>query len=448
MKMIDFIKGMALMCAVSLAACSDSDEIPQDNSSAVNNEVEQVGDSEYIVTVGAGVSVDGSRAIENNNFTAVYDPNVLYVHSNTNKEKKVLTFPLSDANEYGNKSFSFRLRLNDDGSFALSSQVENPIGTGSENSYEEYGADDKVYFSSWATSVWENKVQEDNVQVGKNTYIPVMYLQDRTSMGNWREIYRSAAHDEASKDNYTGQDLLQLGNAGGYGRVYMGRVVSGYMNAVIFTELLDKATSADVDDAGWRDIITDPRGDSPEDWTIRLYLGKFPTTYNFDDNTNGAETAYYASNKGEAQVFVEAGYSTQTGITGTTGAYNGFGLRTTFEYLCTPVAEVEDAEPLEAYIVVNNVNMEGENIVAHINQFGEDNQTGTLGYCYAIPNQIEQLITIFDLRDLAEMFGLEYVKEDGTKVEATSTASLKSRASGETKFVELKPRKVIRKTIY
>ena len=448
MKMIDFIKGMALMCAVSLAACSDSDEIPQDNSAV--NEVKQVGANEYIVTVGAGVSVDGSRAIENNAFTDAYDPDTLYVHSKTNKEKKVLTFSLNDANEYGNKSFSFRLRLNDDGSFALSSQVENPIGTGDENSYEEYGKDDKVYFSSWDKSVWENKVQGD-VQVGKDTSIPVMYLQDRTSMGNWREIYRSAAHDETSKDNYTGEDLLTLGKAGewGYGRVYMGRVVSGYMNAVIFTDLQDKATSADVDKEGWANIITDEKGNSPEDWTIRLYLGEFPTTYNFDDNTNGETTAYYASNKGIAQTFVPAGYSIQTGITGTTRAYNGFGLRTTYDYLCTPVAEVKGAEPLEAYIVVNNVNFPGKNIVAHIDKFGEDNLTGTEGYCYATPNQIEQLITIFDLRDLAEMFDLEYVKEGGTKVEATSTASLKSRASGgETEFVELKPRKVIRKTIY
>lgn len=440
--MIDFIKGMALMCAVSLAACSDSDEMPESNSAV--NEVKQVGENEYIVTVGTGVSVDGSRAIENNNFTDAYDPNVLYVHSKTNKEKKVLTFALDD-----NKSFSFRLRLNDDNSFALSSQVEEPIGTGSADSYEEYAADDEVYFSSWPTSVWENEVQKEQVQVRADTYIPVMYLQEREKMNNWREIYRSA-HNEVGQDNYTGADLLQLGVAGSYGRVEMGRVVSGYMNAVIFTDVPDdNPKSADVDEDGWANIITDERGNSPKDWTIRLYLGKFPTTYNFDDNTNGAETAYYASNKGEAQTFVAAGYSTQTGITGTTGAYNGFGLRTTYEYLCTPVAKkVEGDEPLDAYIVVNNVNFPGENRSAYIEQFGEDNQTGTIGHCFATPNQIEQLITIFDLRDLAEMFGLEYVKEDGTKVEATSTASLKSRASGETEFVELKPRKVIRKTIY
>ena len=122
MKIINSIKGMALICAMSLVSCSDSNEIPEDMPSNIQG-VEQVGDNEYIVSVGTSVSWNVSRNISNGVFDDQYEPDKLYVHS-TGQSNKVLTFNLDE-----NKSFSFRIKTNDDGSFVLggdATQVLDP----------------------------------------------------------------------------------------------------------------------------------------------------------------------------------------------------------------------------------------------------------------------------------------------------------------------------------
>ena len=451
MKMVNFIKGMALMCAVSLAACSGSDEMPQDTN--VANGIKQVGENEYVVTMEAdAVGASDSRGISGNMFDNNYEPDVLYVHSNKeNSGRKVLTFQLAD------DKFTFRIRRNDDGSFALSSDVSNVIDTSKENA-ESYDSDERVYFSSWSTEEWTNDVQAGEVQVGASEFIPVMYLQERdqnSDLKNWREIYRSTIDEDGENADYNANNLLawQDDISPSLG---MMRIVSGYMNAVIFTDLSGEPEITSSED--WSNVITDEKGSDLNDWTIRLYLGEFPAVYNLRTSTNGETMAYYASNKGGRSPFVEVGYSPEGGITGTVSAYTGFGLKTAKEYLLTPVAK-DTETPLNAYILVNNKNFE-KTIVSKIDKFGDENLGGssTSGYCYPIPNQIEQLVVIYDLRDLAKKFGLKYknaagqevVWQNGAEVDAStvSVQSLKSRASGETEFVELKPRKVIRKTIY
>lgn len=439
------------MCAVSLAACSGSDEMPQDTN--VANGIKQVGENEYVVTMEAdAVGASDSRGISGNMFDNIYEPNVLYVHSNKEKSgRKVLTFQLAD-----DKSFTFRIRRNDDGSFALSSDVNNVIDTSKENA-ESYDIDEKVYFSSWPEEEWTNEVQPE-VRVGDNEYIPVMYLQERdqnSDLKNWREIYRSAIDENGKNADYNANNLLAWQDALAPSLGMM-RIVSGYMNAVIFTDLSGEPEISSSED--WRNIITDENGSDLNDWTIRLYLGEFPAVYNLRTSTNGETMAYYASNKGERSPFVEVGYSPEGGIVGTVSAYTGFGLKTAKEYLLTPVAESET--PLNAYILVNNKNFD-KTIVSKIDRIGDDNLGGssTSGYCHPVPNQIEQLVVIYDLRDLAQKFGLKYknaagqevVWQNGAEVDAStvSVQSLKSRASGsETEFVELQPRKVIRKTVY
>lgn len=452
MKMVNFIKGMALMCAVSLAACSDSDEMPQDNS-AVNG-IKQVGENEYVVTVGTEASGSAdSRGINEatNTFDGVYEPDVLYVHSTkSDNNRKVLTFSLVE-----NKSFSFRIRKNDDGSFALSSDVNNVIDTSKENA-ESYDSDEKVYFSSWPEEEWTNEVQPV-VQVGVNESIPVMYLQDRdqdSDLKNWREIYRSASIMGGADLNYDAGELLGLGGDAN-DVVVMRRVVSGYRCGVIFTDLANRQHVSNA--IAWNSIITDKDGQL-DDWNIRLYLGEFPTSYNLCTSTNGTGKAYYAANKGEARSFEYSSYTTG-GFGGSEGGYVGYGLLTDKDYLLTPVAEDRE-NPLKAYILVNNNNFD-KTLVAKIDEFGDDAVGGasTVTPCYAVPGQIELLGVIYDLRDLAKKFGLKYknaagqevVWQNGAEVDAStvSVQSLKSRASGgETEFVELQPRKVIRKTIY
>lgn len=81
-----------------------------------------------------------------------------------------------------------------------------------------------------------------------------------------------------------------------------------------------------------------------------------------------------------------------------------------------------------------------------IEQFGEESSSSTQAYCYATPNNIEQLVTIYDLRDLAAGYGLQYVNENGSVVEATTVGVNPQSRTSNSEFVnfELKPRKVIR----
>lgn len=400
MKTFNIIKGLALVCAVSLYACNESNEIPEETLSLGKN-VEEVGDNEYVVTVGASGNSNESRGIQNGRFDNVYDPDKIYVHSTKEDEDAdYLTLNVK------NGAFSYRIKMNDDGTFTLSSKVDEPVS--SDSGAQTYS---EIYFSSWTSDTWEGIMDDSSIQVdGKGTTIKVMEVEDRTSKGNWREIYRS-------ENNYTGNELLNLT------ALNMDRVVAGYGNTVIFTDF-ENGEQLSVD--RWKEIIKDPKGDDPSDWMVTLYLGNFPTTYNLIDKSVGEERAYYSSSE---NIFKECSYS--VGNSTTTGVGMDTMGEEQFDYLCTPTTLLKD-EYVNAYIVIRNVPT-GKKYTVRIEHFDEEDN-----YCVPTPNNIEQLVSIFDVRDLGKAF--EMIPDEN--VEGVSINVPASRAL-DSDF-ELKPRKVIR----
>ena len=144
--------------------------------------------------------------------------------------------------------------------------------------------------------------------------------------------------------------------------------------------------------------------------------------------------------------YTVGGIVTDEVSTGT--AYYGLGLVTNMEYLCTPVAGNEN-QPLKAYVVVKCNNLpDGENrSCTAIEKFDLTHSTTEEGACYAKPNVVNHLITLFEVRELAEDFGLEYVDENGETVAATTPVSSQSAGSrssdGGFRKSNLKPREVI-----
>lgn len=398
MKTFNIIKGLALVCAVSLYACSESNEIPEETLSLGKN-VKEVGDNEYVVTVGASGNSNESRGIQNGRFDDVYDPDKIYVHSMTG-DAGCLTLNVK------NGAFSYRIKMNDDGTFTLSNKVDEPVS--SDSGAQTYS---EIYFSSWTSDTWEGIMDDSSIQVdGNGTTIKVMEVEDRTSKDNWREIYRS-------ENNYTGNGLLSLT------ALNMDRVVAGYGNTVIFTDF-ENGEQLSVD--RWKEIITDPHGDEPRDWGVTLYLGNFPTTYNFIDNSVGEGRAYYSSSE---NIFKECSYS--VGVSTTTGVGMDTMGEEHFNYLCTPTTLLEK-EYVNAYIVIRNVPT-GKKYTVRIEHFDEGDN-----YCVPTPNNIEQLVSIFDVRDLGKAFGM--IPDEnavGVSINVPASRALDSD-------FELKPRKVIR----
>ena len=244
---------------------------------------------------------------------------------------------------------------------------------------------------------------------GNGTTIKVMEVEDRTNKGNWREIYRS-------ENNYTGNDLLNLT------ALNMDRVVAGYGNTVIFTDF-ENGEQLSVD--RWKEIIKDPNGDDPSDWMVTLYLGNFPTKYNLIDKSVGEERAYYSSSE---NIFKECSYS--VGNSTTTGVGMDTMGEENFDYLCTPTTLLEK-EYVNAYIVIHNVPT-GKKYTVRIEHFDEGDN-----YCVPTPNNIEQLVSIFDVRDLGKAFDMINENVEGVSINVPASRALDSD-------FELKPRKVIR----
>ena len=397
MKTFNIIKGLALVCAVSLYACNESNEIPEETLSLGEN-VKEVGDNEYVVTVGASGNSNESRGIQNGRFDNVYDPDKIYVHSTT-EGAGYLTLNVK------NGAFSYRIKMNDDGTFTLSSKVDEPVS--SDSGAQTYS---EIYFSSWTSDTWKGIMDDSSIQVdGNGTTIEVMKVEDRTGKGNWREIYRS-------ENNYRGNGLLKLT------ALNMDRVVAGYGNTVIFTDF-ENGEQLSVD--RWKEIITHPDGDEPSDWGMTLYLGNFPTTYNFIGKSVGEGRAYYSSSE---NIFTECSYSVGNSTT------TGVGMDTMgeehFNYLCTPTTLLEK-EYVNAYIVIRNVPT-GKKYTVRIEHFDEGDN-----YCVPTPNNIEQLVSIFDVRDLGKAFGMINENVEGVSINVPASRALDSD-------FELKPRKVIR----
>lgn len=428
-------RGMAMVCAVSLYACSESEDIPQNSPVVAGGGIELVGDNEYIITVGNAVTeATSTRGIDQQGyFDATYEANKIYVHSMTDDKKNVVVF---NVNGDGNtKSFSYRVKYDDNG-YTVSGDASEPIGT-TENE-ATYSNDEKVYLSSWADDIWSNTVNEQEAAVGKYGTIPYMNVQMRSDEMGTAEMYRSDG--EFDRDA-----LLNMPNTG----ITMKRIVAAYMNTVLFTDLTVRNKIVDEDE--WNRIITDKRG-AVENWKIVCYLGEFPTSYNLKNETAGEGKAYYSSGtpNDENDGFLPFNYLNHISIPGGNPLiYYGFGLKTAVEYLMTPV-ETNNNENIVAYIVIQN-NVLNKKSVHKIESFGEGESA-----CHPIQNQIDELITIYDLRDLAAGFGLEYVNANGEKVAAKSIESTynvpisvaSSSRSGSSDFIDfdLKPRKVIHVT--
>ena len=102
-----------------------------------------------------------------------------------------------------------------------------------------------------------------------------------------------------------------------------------------------------------------------------------------------------------------------------------------FNYLCTPTTLLEK-EYVNAYIVIRNVPT-GKKYTVRIEHFDEGDN-----YCVPTPNNIEQLVSIFDVRDLGKAFGM--IPDEnavGVSINVPASRALDSD-------FELKPRKVIR----
>ena len=417
MKMRKFLlKGKwAALCLILFAACSELDELPvNDGDTTVG--VEKVGDNEYIVR--GGMSSEAvSRGISGGSFDSKYDPDKLYMHCSDEERTEYLTLNVSD------NSFSFRMRCEEDSSYTISSDVDVPVGE-TENclSFEK---GQSLYFSSWEKDVWSNDIK-GTAKTGPEESISYMLLQNRTNMGNWREMYRS-------ERNYSLRDLLVWYV---YPKLEMKRIISAYRVGVLFVDGNDYNT--DLTKEEWGQIITDENGSSPDDWSIQLFLGEFPTKYDIrlDKNADG-EKVYYAAQSVEGEginnVFQDVQYGgggdfgDDTGIT-----YYGFGLVTAKEYLCTPVeVRTDETVPLESYIVIENKKL-NKRATLYIDNYGNSEEN----YCYPTQNNVEHLAVIYDLRELAKKFELTYVDKDGSSVSF-------SRSGGD---FEMKPIKVIRES--
>lgn len=405
----------AALCLILFAACSELDELPvNDGDTTVG--VEKVGDNEYIVR--GGMSSEAvSRGIPGGSFDSKYDPDKLYMHCLDEERTECLTLNVSD------NSFSFRMRCEEDSSYTISSDVNVPVGTTDNCLSFEKGQ--SLYFSSWDKDVWSNDVK-GNADISSTESIPYMLLQNRTNMGNWREMYRSVW-------NYSLTDLLEWSERTS---LEMKRIISAYRVGVLFVDGNDYNT--DLTKEEWGQIITDENGSSPDDWSIQLFLGEFPTKYDIrlDKNADG-EKVYYAAQSVEGEginnVFQDVQYGgggdfgDDTGIT-----YYGFGLVTAKEYLCTPVeVRTDETLPLESYIVIENKKL-NKRATLYIDNYGNSEEN----YCYPTQNNVEHLAVIYDLRELAKKFGLTYVDKDGSSVSF-------SRSGGD---FEMKPIKVIRES--
>ena len=421
-KLIYNVIGCALFGAsILMVSCSDAEDIKLPEEELTNSD-------EFVVTVKTETQDNSSRATAQGIGFTGFDPTEIYLHSFSSEKDGYVTLAI-DKNG-GNKSFSYRMRINEDDSYVISGDVDKAIDDSSNKL--EFGAGEKVYFSSWKENVWE--CQRPTGEKPKNitfshfddTSYPLMWIQDRTKEGNWREIFRS--NMEFGRAQLEGMTTLA-----------MDRIVGGYRVLVIFTDFENanhtgETTSYEIDGNEWESLL----GTEVSDWSAKIYLGKFPLEYDLRNNALPAgdkNYGYYVSSKDEYKTFnqtswVEGGGGEGEEVTGG-ASYYGFGTSTDAEYLCTPVINGETDNLLDVYILFTYKN-NGNPItkIYHETSYGSD--------VYPEQNYIHYLISVFDVRDLKNIFGL-----GDTASSNYSRSSKPTRTINGYEVIDIKPREVI-----
>lgn len=386
---------ITLLCSLIMCvSCSKSDVILE----SVDGSEEGLSYKDYVIKVGAKSEGNlGSRGTTMGvGFDEAYEPDKIYIHSVTGEdEDNVVTVDIS------NGQVAFILREYSDESFAICGDPSGSVDD-SEN-VARYSPGEQIYFSSWPSNLWsyrEPDAGKESEIAFNGINVPVMWLQNRSNMNNWREMYRSHINfglNRLSPGSPSGSDLEAYG-------LVMDRIVGAYRVTVVFTDFNQGANTVSKDK--WSEIIPET---SPDDWKIKVYLGKFPTKYDLRKNTiaENAPYGYYVSNEGRFTdlaytFYAEGGAGGEGEAGGNQQQYEGFGLTTAQEYLMTPVEYTGNDKKalLDLYAFIT---YGGKTMVYH-----EDNSNA-----YAKQNYINHFVPVFDVRQLAVLFGLSYRDYDG-----------------------------------
>ena len=439
------IKIGMLFCAVlAFVSCSDSNEIPTDNN--VNpqpSESEEVAPNEYIVRVHAESeeSDKSSREISGDNnlsFLNIYDANWVYMHTYTGDSKGVVQLKAE------NGFFKYRIK-EDNGTIYVSGNTDVLIDPEGENT-ARFISGDVVYFSSWPDDIWKCDVADVNdgsielpyvsndlkIDGSKKKY-PLMWMQYREDTFGSIEIFRSRGTFEVESM------LPNSSGVGGLTYVPMLRVVGGFRETVIFTNLDNLNENAEydysIDDQGWIETT----GLSHGNWSMKIYLGKFPTEYDLKNNQPSGEYGYYESNgksqgdylKFEPNRFKTGGAGPVGGIESDELTYYGYGISTDASYLCTPVGteEQEKDNVLNSHLLVRCTDNSGKSKAMMITlPYHQDKVTPQ-------QNQINYIISVFNAKDLKEQFGID---DAGYFIEPASGRSSRSTFMGY-EIADIKP---------
>ena len=436
------IKFGTVLCAVlALTSCSEN-EIPT-NEDINQQQIEEVAANEYIVRVQteSEESDKSSRGISGDNnlsFVGAYDATYIYMHSFNKESDEVVKFKMADA------SFSYRIKEEDDGTVYISGDVETPIDGENENTVR-FASDDVVYFSSWPVDIWECDragvnnglvelpyVTDDFIVKGKSEY-PLMWMQYRKETNGSIEIFRSQ-FEHRMNELKPYED-----GTGGLRSINLLRIVGGFRETVIFTDLEEQNHGGEydysIDDQGWIETT----GLSHGNWSMKIYLGKFPTEYDLKNNKPSGEYGYYESNgkdkgdylKFEPNRFKTGGAGPVGGIESDELTYYGYGISTDASYLCTPVGteEQEKDNVLNSHLLVRCTDNSGKSKAMMITlPYHQDKVTPQ-------QNQINYIISVFNAKDLKEQFGID---DAGYFIEPASGRSSRSTFMGY-EIADIKP---------
>lgn len=310
-----------LIAASIFSSCSNEDEI-----------IEPEVDYEYGITVSIastgnknGAEESTTRAIDKTGgFTAMYDAPYVYMHS-VEDPSRYVKLPIIKCEECKStgpdepgKGFQYTFCTNKDGSYTIKS---------TDGSSATFGKDEKIYFSSEESEVWEGTSVAASPITGQSVLV-------RNEEKN-KEIYRS-------EGNYTMQDVFDLGVNG---NLLMKRKCSAFRVYFLFTELDEPVVDTPTNQTYnvKEEEFTAVTEKSPFSFSGKLYIGPyFCDTYNINTGEggykDGHKNGYYATNNQEYAPFTFVSYTRTEGLV--SQAFNGFGVTTAgADYLITPYDE-------------------------------------------------------------------------------------------------------------
>lgn len=424
----------ALFCAVLMGvSCSDSNISEEKGDDS--EQVIEVAPNEYIVQVNADSkgTEQASRAIGSDDgfsFEDGYDSKYIYMHAynpESDEQGETVQFAITDG------SFAYRVKDNGDGTAFISGNTETPIDESDSNTAKFNILEDEVYFSSWPGDVWECNMAKDeegndlelkfpNLEnTSATTSYPIMWMQYRTEDYGSIEIYRSM-----STSYSVGEMIPNNYGQGGLTSIIMRRIVGGYRETVIFTDLSERHDGAEynysIDALKWAEL-TDTEYNQ---WSMKVYLGNFPTTYNLKKNEAGSVLSYYESNgKNNGEYLTFYLNELKTGGAGPVNpgepgedndlAYLGYGISTDESYLCTPVG-MEETKSLNSRLLIKYTDNNRNSKVMLV----------SLQHNSIVPvqNHIHLIVSVFDVSELKEQFGID---ENGNLPEGNAKSSRASR---------------------